>query len=88
MLFQAGKLNGSRNKVEKNVHVDVEYEARVVKDELSTAIRFMLWSCAPKMEAVCYSEDIAATYWSKQEFTQKNTVLRSSNVFQILYKTV
>jgi len=36
----------------------------------------MLWSCVLKMEAVCYSEEIATTYWSKQEFTQKTTVLR------------
>jgi len=41
------------------------------------------------MEVICYSEEIAATYWSKQEFvTQKTTVVRSPNVFQILYKTI
>jgi hypothetical protein len=39
MLFQCGKRNGSRNKVEKKVHVDVKYETRVAMDELSSAVR-------------------------------------------------
>jgi len=39
MLFQVGELNGSRNKVEKKIQVDVEYETMVSNDEVSTAIR-------------------------------------------------
>jgi hypothetical protein len=79
---------GLRIKSKRKLHVDVEYKARVAKDKLSTAIRVHR-SCALKMEAVCCSEDVSATYWPKQEFVTQNTiVLRSPNVFQILYKTL
>ena len=38
-MFEGGKRSGSRNTVEKKVHVDVEYKTRVLKDELSAVVR-------------------------------------------------